>query len=99
MAFKNICRSAIPCQPGQRERILALRNNSFLGKPLSSNANVHLLEYFSIHLGLDFTSIKSYPNVETFCNYGVTMCRYLKLSEIIVRYKNIEIHPINLDCF
>lgn len=33
-------------------------------------ANAHLLERFSSHLGLDFSSIKSHPDFETLCNYG-----------------------------
>jgi hypothetical protein len=33
-------------------------------------ANAHLLERFSTHLGLDFSSIKSTPAFEALCNYG-----------------------------
>ena len=34
-------------------------------------ANIHLLERFSSYLGLDFTTIKSRPDFEQLCNYGV----------------------------
>ena len=34
-------------------------------------ANAHLLERFSSYLGLDFSSIKSQPDFEQLCNYGV----------------------------
>ena len=33
-------------------------------------ANEHLLERFSSYLGLDFSSIKSRPDFDDFCNYG-----------------------------
>lgn len=34
-------------------------------------ANAHLLERFSSYLGLDFSCIKSRPEFEILCNYGV----------------------------
>lgn len=33
-------------------------------------ANEHLLKHFSLHLGLDFNSIKSRPDFEQLCHYG-----------------------------
>ena len=33
--------------------------------------NEHLLEKFSLYLGLDFNSIKLMPGFEMLCNYGV----------------------------